>query len=297
LTSRNLRRPAVVDLDHVGLVERDLVPLMTGFDRLGFALTEPRAVTRQNPATGERESLDQSSCHAVLTRGYIELSSLRTGSTARHLAPWLDRERALRILALGSADVLERHAVAARAGLEPTEPALASRQVTYGRRHGEARFRWFALAPGQTPEGFVCVVRNLTPELVYQREAQRHPNGAVALTGVTLCVDDVDATAARYAHLTGVVPSRPGGADRMRDLPLSGGVLRIATGAALVERYPSASLPPPPCFMSMTITVRSLAGAVALLGANDVEYRRIGGDRIWMSLAEAGGTIVEMQQG
>ena len=294
MSTERARHLPAADLDHIGFVARELMPLMEAFDRLGFRLTEPRLLMRQNAATGARESLEQSSCHAVFEQGYVELSAVHTRARSHHLSAYLDDGPALRIIALGTEDVLGRHAAAVRARLDPTSPALASREVNYGRQHGEARFRWFMLAPSYAPEGLLCVVRNLTPELVYQREVQRHPNGAYALRGITVCAEDVDATAARYAVLFGTEPTRPGGSDRIREFSLGKQWLRVATPAALSDGYPGIGLPRAPCCAGVAVAVQSVAKAAALLGSNGVEYRRAGGAGLWTSLEAAGGTIIEL---
>jgi hypothetical protein len=285
---------AAADLDHVGLVGRDLMPLMRAFDQLGFRLTEPRLLMRQNATTGERESLEQSSCHAVFRQGYIEFSAVHTRSVRHHLAAYLDHGPALKIIALGTNDVLERHAAAERGGLGPTLPALASREVTYGSRPGEARFRWFMIDPDRAPEGLLCMVRNLTPEIVYQPEVQRHPNGAVALTAVSLCVEDVDRVAERYALLLGIEPIRPADSDRVREFDLGNQRVRIATPAALADRYEGVQIPPGPCLAGFTVAVESIPRAAALLGSHDIGFRRFGGNGLVIALEAAGGTIVEL---
>lgn len=282
-----------VQLDHVGCVTRELMPLMTVFDRLGFKLTEPRRLMRRNVVSGELESLEQSSCHAVFQHGYIELSAVHSQDRAHHLAPYLTSGTALKIVALGTADVLELHVAAARAGLRPSDPSLASRAIDYGARHGEARFRWFMLSPDVAAEGLVCVVRHLTPELVFQHEVQRHPNGTVALTGVTLCIEDLDQAASRYESLLGIEPARPASSERIRRFALGSQWLELASPSALRDRYSGARLPPAPCFAGVTVRVRSLAQTVALLGGNDVAFQRRGGDGVWTCAEAAGNTIVE----
>jgi hypothetical protein len=286
LTSRRLRRLPIAELDHVGFVARELTPLMAAFDRLGFRLTEPRSMRSGEPAC----------CYAVFARGYIEFAAAPAGAALPAGSPSFSAARpALAVLALASADVLEHHALAERARFNPTPPALRSRAIDYGREPGEARWREFALDPECTPGALVRVVRNLTPAKIHQREAERHPNGSLALAGITLCADDVDAVATRYAALLGIDPIRPGGSDRICEFALGDQRIRIATPAALRDRYPSAELPAAPCCAGLAVSVRSLAKAVAVLGSNDVEYSRTGGDGVWISTSAAGGVVVELQ--
>lgn len=193
-------------LDHVGYVAHSLPALREQMLRLGFAPTEPRDLLAVDAATGATRPLGQRSCHAVLQRGYIELTAVDMPAPTHHLATWLARGAGLHILALGS-DVIEaEQARCAATGLAVTPPAHASRRIEYGERHGEARFEWFMFAPHETPEGLVCYAHNLTPELVFQPSVQRHPNGALALTEVVVRCADLPSTGARWQRLLGVAP-------------------------------------------------------------------------------------------
>ena len=87
---------AAPTLDHVGFVVSDLGRLVAAMRRLGFSITEPRELMRVDPATGERVSLHQQSCHAVFGTGYVELSAVPSDDPAHHLAAWRARGDGLR---------------------------------------------------------------------------------------------------------------------------------------------------------------------------------------------------------
>ncbi len=82
------------ELDHVGVGARDLAPLATAYERLGFTLT-PTARHR-GKATGNR-------C-IMLDHGYIELIALIDPSMPDKLQAQLDRYAGLHIIALGIED-------------------------------------------------------------------------------------------------------------------------------------------------------------------------------------------------
>lgn len=221
-------------LDHIGYVAPSLDPLRDGFERLGFRTTEPRELMGVDGATGATVSLRQRSCHAVLQRGYVELSAVETDDPRHHLAAYLRSGAGLHILALGSGAVAAEHARCVAAGIGTTAPARAARRIEYGERHGEARFEWFMFAPHESPEGLVCYAANLTPELVYQRSVMGHANGALALIEVCLLAGDVGAVRRRYARLLGLEARERCGHS---EFGLDGGRLSIVDAQGFERRF------------------------------------------------------------
>lgn len=279
----NMALPGTPQLDHVGVVGRDLEHLRGDFRRLGFLLTEPRALMVRDPQSGDLRNLGQSSCHAVFARGYLELSAVETDDPAHHLAAWLSRGPGLRILALGEEDLAERHARCRETGLNPLPVSHAAREIGYGSRRGEARFDWFMLHADGTPEGLVCFVHNLTPELVYQPEVQQHPNGAVALAAVTLRVDDVAAWTGRYRRLLGAEPAS--GAGRS--------VFQLAAGQSIELVEARAGEGTVPELSGFAVTVESIAATRGWLEQQGVPYET-DGDRLRVAAEQAGGCQVEL---
>lgn len=209
---RNLRLTTVwstvLQLDHVGIVTRDLQLLRERWLRLGFAPTAIRELYRIDSQTGERVPLGQRSCHAVFAQSYVELSEVTTSDASHHLAHWQARGPGLDILALSSTTLLSHHARLAKGPYALTPLADASRRIDYGSSQGDARFSWCMLAPSESPEGLVCLMQHLSPELVYQAEVQQHPNGAVALEEILISMParDLAAMSARYQALLDVSP-------------------------------------------------------------------------------------------
>jgi hypothetical protein len=274
----------LASLDHVGLVGRSLDPLLTAARRLGFAPTPPKPLMGRDPATGKARPLGQSSAHLVFGSGYVELSAVHSTSPDHHLAHWLGRHEGLLILALGVDDIAAAHARCCAAGLPVTAVADASRAIEYGDRHGEARFKWFMLAPEASPEGLVCCVRNLAPELVFQPAVQAHPNGVTGLAGVYVAADEPGPLLARLAAVTGAAPA----ADR---LDLRGGWLRVMTPAALEARFAGAGLPAAPCLAGFALEVADPARARAAMSPGVPLNEAAEG--FWVGARDGGGAIVE----
>ena len=282
-------------LDHVGFVGDDLARLVATMRRLGFATTEPRSLMRTDPQTGAAIPLHQHSCHAVFAAGYVELSAVQTDDPAHHLSAYRVRGEGLHILALGSPDPDADWQRCRAAGLPCTAPAGASRRIDYGARHGEARFRWFMLQPQASPEGLLCLVRNETPELVFQPEVSRHPNGTEALCEVIVHTDDPASLATRLSAVNGNDPD-PIGPDPAQGLryPLDGGgQLTLLPSAALHARFGGDVTRSAPTgrFAGVQFRVRHLAATAGLLAQNAVPYTRRGPELIVPPSAASGAIL------
>jgi hypothetical protein len=277
-------------LDHVGLVGRDLAAMHAAMRRLGFAPTEPKPLMGVDRATGARVPLDQSSSHIVLERGYVELSAVHTDSPTHHLAAYISRFPGLHILAFGTDDVTAARARCRDAGLLATAPAAAAREIAYGRLRGTARFEWFMLEPSAAPEGLVCFARNLTPELVYQPEVQRHGNGARSLEAVYVVSQDRRGTARRLADATGGVVAEDGAGACVE---VVGGRVHVLDPAGFEARFDGVSLPALPCLAGMTLGVADPGATASCLAGNGIVANRRSDGTLWVGPQLAAGTVIE----
>lgn len=225
----------MISLDHIGLVGPSMTALRRDWLAAGFAVTEPETLMALDPATGRRVSLGQQSCHIVFERGYVELTAVDAVTPQHHLHPWIRSDVSLGIIAFGAADIEAVHRRLLEGEVPAGPLARASRPIHYGARRGDAVFTWFALAAAATPESLVCFARNERPDLVYQPEVQRHPNGARALEGVIVCTDEPERTAARYASYadTAAQTIAPG----LLRCPLQAGAVWVGTAPALQGRF------------------------------------------------------------
>lgn len=276
-------------LDHVGLVGRDMESMVAAFRRLGFSPTPPRPLMGRDPATGQTVPLQQSSAHLVFLSGYVELSAVHTDSPDHHLAAYLGRHAGLHILALGTEEIGAARALCEASGLHARPVAEASRDIAYGDRHGEARFEWFMLEPESSPEGLVCLVRQVTPELVFQPAVQSHPNGACALAGLYVVTDSPAGAARRMAAATGGILSGEDGAVRVE---LAAGWIEYLGAARFVERFPQARLPGCPAFAGFAVRVADLAAARARVAASGVAVHP-SPSGFWVAPGDAAGSLVE----
>ncbi len=285
----------VPTLDHVGFVGTDLARLEASMRSLGFTTTAPRDLMRLDAATGALVPLQQQSCHAVFAAGYLELSAVLTDDPAHHLAAYRARGDGLHILALGSPDPDADWQRCRSAGLDCSTPAAASRRIDYGTRHGEARFRWFMLQPQASPEGLLCLVRNETPDLVFQPEVTRHDNGALALCEVIVGASAPAEVAARYAIVTGVEPQPMAGAATggLRHVLAGGGALSLLPPAAMQARFGADAVAGLPAgrFAALQLRVARLDDTADFLVRRGVPFARRGPELVVPAAASCGAIL------
>lgn len=280
---------AATGIDHVGIVADDLDALEATFAGLGFAVAPRCALLR--PAGEGFEPMDQLNHHLLLENGYIELTAMSRRSESHHLAPLIDRYPGLHILALATVSAeASRRALASR-GLAPGEVSGAAREITYPGARGTARFKWFRVPEADAPEAFVCYCEHLTPELVKRRDLAVHANGVRRLAGMTLCVDDLDAAAGRYARLLGAVPRRGEGTAVFELAP---GRLELTDRRALARRFPGAGPPVLPWAAALTLEVADFGETAGFLRRAGIDLADTGIGAAWIPAAAAAGVILEL---
>lgn len=275
-------------IDHLGVVGRDIDALLKAYRRLGFTPTAP------TPLMGLKDGapvyLGQDSAHLIFADSYVELSGVTTDDPNHHLAPWLARRAGLHILALGSDDANASHAAMAAQGM--TFPAVqdAGRHVAYGTKHGDAKFKWFKAPDELGEEGFVCLVEQVTPELVFQPPADGHPNGALGVVDVIALAEDPAEALARHSQYPGAV--------QVEDYQLgfgagsTGQTLTFFDATGLAERFPNVEDITAPALAGFAVTVDDIIATRAVLEDNGVTvHENMDGD-LAISPADGCGSLV-----
>ena len=273
-------------LDHAGVVGGPESSLSEQWRRLGFSVTNPHELL--GSAEQGHAALGQTSCHAVLGQGYIELSRVYSLDPAHHLSSYLRRGAGLHILALGTQDIDAARREFANAGVPCSAIAWASRNISYGERHGMARFQWFMVSPDAAPEGLLCVVRNHTAELVYQPQVMTHPNSAVALRGMVIACHDVSKAALRYQGLLGVAPQSLG---EDQCLILQGGQILLREISVCAELHGTDAQAAQDRYAALLVAVRDMSQTRAWLQSQHVPFTTHG-DALQLSAAHGGGAAL-----
>lgn len=228
---------AALQLDHIGFLTNSLEHSIAAWRRLGFSVTSPRVLWQTGGAEALPRSLGQSSAHVMFKHTYLEITAINDADPAHHLAPWRRVVEAPAILALTAAEpVTVQHDLRA-AGHAVSAPGVALRHIEYGAHRGEARFEWFMWQYHESPEWLVCVLRHLTPELVFQSAVQEHANGALELSEVYQAVGPAPSAGLRFASAAdGVRLLSEGEFDEWLELDGTAAAVNAATMARVALR-------------------------------------------------------------
>jgi hypothetical protein len=276
----------ITGIDHLGVVGTDMAANQAAYERLGFMVTEPRPLMGKD-AEGNDIELGQHSQHFVFGTTYVELTGIVDAKKGSHVEAFLERYEGLHILCLAASDADAAKTALRADGIAAPDVMDSARFVYYGDT-GTARFRWHPLPQDNTPEGLVCVVQHVTPELVFQEVVRNHPNGAQAVIEVTLCSETPDVAAATYQKILQVPPTDgPFG----KVLDCGEGRLTIVDPTGLAAMYPGTQAPAMPSLPAFTVGVADLAHTAMYLRGAGVPFHE-DTDRLWVEPGYAGGSVV-----
>ena len=261
-------------LDHIAHFVPDRDAARQALARAGFAPTPVSIQVSPDPAGGPPQPTGTGNVTAMFARGYVEIL-FQTADTplGRELAGAIARHPGLHLAAFAVADAAAAHRRLGDAGFR-TQPLVAmQRPVDTEQGPDIAAFTIARLVPGQMPEGRIQVLTHRTERTVWQPRWLDHPNGARALTALTVAVADVDEAAARFARLTGRPAVRHEGGQA---IALDRGRLELLTADAFGRRFPELLIPSLPFIGACTIAVESMAAVEAALRRGGVATRRDG---------------------
>ncbi len=252
-------------LDHIGHFVADPDSAASALARAGFTPTPKSIQVNPDPAGGPPRPTGTGNVCAMLRCGYLEML-FKTADTP--LGAELDAARqrypGLHLSAFAIADAEASHRRLAGAGF-PMQPLVRmQRPVDTAVGPDIAAFEVVRIAAGMMPEGRVQVLRHLTEHTVWQPRWLDHPNGAQALSALTIVVADVEEARARFTRFTG----RPAIADGDgRRIVLDRGVLELMSAQSWKARWPAIAIPSLPFMGACTIEVAALDGLRRCLDA------------------------------
>jgi len=205
---------------HLGIISRDMDAAVKQYEQLGFVftpLTIPRIPLR---AGADPEPLGAGNRCAIFRNNYLEILGIvdatRWASITREqrgpfdLDEPLQRYEGLHVLHLGTNDLnLVRDRLQQR-GLEPTDIRPFHRLVDTADGRRMMRAKTLSFPQGTNPEALMQIAQHETPEIVLQPRYMNHPNGAISITEVIVCVQDPDGVARKYGLYTDQAVQRRG---------------------------------------------------------------------------------------
>ena len=207
-------------LHHVGLVVRDLDAAVAAYEKLGFvfsALSMHKG--SRNPGEPEVAFGTGNRC-AIFRRNFVEIvAHVVKDRWDFGITGFLERYEGLHIICFGADDAAVVDARLSEAGIATSGVIALQRDVETpdGIRTAKMACVHFK---ADMPEGLVQAAQHRTPEYILQPNLMAHPNRAVMLTEIVLCVEDPDEYAAKYVRLTDQAAERRGRA-RVVALPTS----------------------------------------------------------------------------
>jgi Glyoxalase-like domain len=271
---RQLPLGDAIFLDHIAHFVPDRDASRAALARAGFAPTPVSIQVNPDPAGGPPQPTGTGNVTAMFARGYVEIL-FQTADTplGRELAAALARHPGLHLAAFAVADAAAAHRRLGEAGFHMQPLVSMQRPADTEQGPDIAAFTIARLVPGQMPEGRIQVLTHRTEHTVWQPRWLHHPNGAQALTALTIAVADVDEAAARFVRFTGRPAVR--GTDGVA-ITLDRGRVELVTADAFGRRFPELTIPSLPFMGACTIAVESLATTEAILRNGAIAARRNG---------------------
>lgn len=315
-------------LHHVGHVVRDLEQGLELYRRLGFRLAPP-AYPALAPAPGEPpRPIGAANTHAEFRRNFVELATcvsgdrLPSGATlvplqvpaaqlasfkalleraAATLAACLSRFEGLHILALETTDPEAAAGRLRAAGVGHAGVATAQRWVDTEQGPRVERVRFLEVdgpgevGTGRVPEGRIALAENPPAELLQAQRGTDHPNGAVDLVEVVLCVAAADLAATERRYQTYLArAARADGPARVFDL--QGAQVTLVADEDLEALYPGERPAALPAFVGYAVAVRDLQATSALLRGRGFPLVSAGARGVFVPAQAALGAAVTFRE-
>ncbi len=285
-----------LELDHTGVAVRDLDLGQAAYERLGFTLTPRSYHSGSRTAGGPVEKWGSGNHCAMFENGYLEIIGITDPSLYSSTKDYLDRYEGQHIVAIGSGDADKSYPILSSRFEGVTPATQLQRQAPFGPNNEETRlaaFRNIHVDRENFPEAKLIFIDHLTRDVLWQPHLLEHPNGAVALSEVALCVEDLDETCGRLSRLFGTPPEevRPGG----RVFHLSRGNVYAITETRLKE-WVNITPPAMPYVAGFGIAVKDLDATRKYLASRDVPTTDHPYPALWVAPEHSCGPVITFSQ-
>lgn len=277
-------------LDHVGWFVPEMNAVGPTMERLGFRLTPFVAQHNADPNGGAPIPAGTGNRCAMLERGYLEflavVPSLQT-PLSEQLNAALKRYHGVHLLAFtinDSQGAFERLKVE---DFSPLDPIHLRRPLTLNSgENGEVAFTVIRVPPNKMPEGRIQILRQETPEIVWQDNLIARDNGISALGGVILCVNDIEEVANRFGKFTG---KKIQGREDYISLDLDRGRICFTNADYIQSVIPNLVVPTTPFMAVVTLESRDLEKTKTFINQAGVTFKSLGEHAILLSQDNACG--------
>ena len=278
-------------IDHIGIASSDMLKNDINYRNMGFNLTQPEPLMSLD-SNNKPIELGQYSHHFIFKKTYVELTGVMDSSKDSYIGSFLEKHEGLHILCFNSNNVSNAATKLQQKGINVGKVQISSRRVNYGNK-GIAKFKWFIIPHSITPEGLICIVEHLTPELVFQDSLMCHKNFSNSLLEVKICTKNLTQCCENYSKIldTNYVPHPLG-----YQFDFSSNSLVILNYESYKSQYPSEEPPKTPCLASFSIQVSDIDKTKKFLKDKDINFNSRNSECFWISSKDGGGAIIEFYQ-
>jgi len=260
-------------LDHAAVMVHDLHLSAQIYERLGFCLTP---LSQHAGALTPGGDLVQWGCAnrcIMLQQGYLELMGvINTDLYDNKIPEFLVRYEGIHILAFGCTDGATAANRLAEEGFSANGVHRLARSLDTPDGERKAEFNLVRLPPEEMPEGRVLAIEHITPAYLWQDRYMTHPNGAIALEELIVCVDDPATVADRYERYFGIPASEENDLWRFN---LRQGQFVLVTAEILRSEF-GIDTPTTPYAAAIKIRTQTLENTKELLTKTGVTYTDTG---------------------
>lgn len=278
-----------LNLDHVASFVPDRDSCHRALEALGFAPAPFSLQYHRLAPDGDLLAAGTGNHCVMLEAGYLEyLVPIADTPVAAQLRGAIERYVGVHSIVFGTGAAAADHARLEHGGFEPLAPIALQRDVDTMQGRATARFTVVRVPPGAMAEGRIQFCQHHTEQFVWQERWLDHPNGAVGLQGVFLCVAEPGSAARRYARFTGVEPRCVD--DDVWRLVLQRGRVELFSPASFQRRF---GIEPPsvPWIAGCEIVTKSLAAALEGWARHGIESRLLADGQVLVTAPAAIGGV------
>lgn len=261
-------------LDHVGVLAFDLDAAERLWRRMGFRLT-PRSQHFGSVTPGGPIEPFGSSNHCVMfQQGYLEIQGVTAPSLFNRTSALLEKYEGMHIVAFTCEDADTAYESLISRHVRAKAPVALQRDVVLQESGSpqQVGFKNIYMDSDFYPEARFIVIEHRTRDVMWQPHLLEHPNGAVALDGVSICSTDPISTGERLSHLFGQKMKHDAGQGVIH-FELRRGNVHVLDSAALARQFPQIGSPPClPWVAGSSYTVSDLEVTRRVLRAAEIPF-------------------------
>ncbi|MGL5595748.1 MAG: VOC family protein [Cetobacterium sp.] len=171
-----------VNIDHLGIISKDLKKVKSIMESLGFFSGD---FTQLN--SGISGETSPKNIHYMMNNTYLECIESKDGD---YLSGYLQGNTGLHTVVLATENIKKSFQDLKDKQYEISEILSAERAADHGKNKGVAKFDWIKVENKFISNTLLGIVEHKTPELIFQSERYKHPNGVFEIEALIVNCDN-----------------------------------------------------------------------------------------------------------